>query len=79
MDTGSADDHKVQVAYSDDFGRNFTNWKERSLGDIGEYAKRVRFFRLGRARNRIWRIRVSTPGKRDLISASVDASGSNNA
>lgn len=71
LDTGSADNHAVQVSYSDDFGRNFTNWKQRSLGNIGQYAKRVRFFRLGRSRNRIWRIRVSSAGKRDLISASL--------
>lgn len=75
MDTGSADNHAVQVAYSDDFGRNYTNWKERSLGNIGQYAKRVRFFRLGRSRNRIWQIRVSSAGKRDLISASLTVQG----
>lgn len=75
LDTGSADNHAVQVAYSDDFGRNFTNWKQRELGPIGQYGKRVRFHRLGKSRNRIWRIRVSSAGKRDLIAASVDVSG----
>lgn len=75
MDTGSADNHKVQVAYSDDFGRNYTNWKERELGPTGQYDKRVRFFRLGQSRNRIWKIAVSSEGKRDLISASLTVLG----
>lgn len=71
MDTGSANEHRVTMSYSDDFGRNWSNLKERDLGQIGEYGKRVRFKRLGRSRNRIWKISVSTEGKRDLVAASL--------
>ncbi len=68
-------DRKVLISYSDDGGRNWSNWRERSLGEVGEYAKRVRFWRLGRFRNRIYRIRVSSPVKRDLLGAVVITSG----
>lgn len=72
MDTGSGDaDQRVVLQYSDDGGRNWTNWREGSMGAIGQYAKRIRFHRLGASRNRVFRIRVSDPRRRDLISASL--------
>lgn len=64
-------DRKVFLCYSDDGGRNWSNWRERSLGETGEYNKRIRFNRLGAFRERIWRIRVSSPVKRDIIAASA--------
>lgn len=60
-------DRKVFVCYSDDGGRNWSNWRERSLGEIGEYNKRIRLNCLGSFRNRLMRIRVSSPVKRDLL------------
>jgi hypothetical protein len=72
MDTGSADnDQKVVLQYSDDGGRNWTNWREGSMGALGAYSKRIRFHRLGSSRQRVFRIRVSDPRKRDLISATL--------
>lgn len=64
-------DHYVQLCYSDDGGRNWSNIKYRSLGEVGEYAKRIRFHRLGRCRNRIFKVSVSSPCKRDLLGAVV--------
>lgn len=63
---------KVFLCYSDDGGHTWSNWRERSLGERGEYGKRVRFNGLGAFRNRIWRIRVSSPIKRDLLGAVAD-------
>lgn len=60
-------DRKVFVCYSDDGGRNWSNWRERSLGEVGEYGKRVRFHGYGRFRNRVFKIRVSSPVQRDLL------------
>lgn len=73
---GSTADHEVMLDYSDDGGRNWTNTRRRSLGAIGEYWKRVRFTRLGAFRNRVMRIRVSSPCKRDLMGAVVKLEGS---
>jgi hypothetical protein len=64
-------DRKVFICYSDDGGHTWSNWRERSLGNVGEYGKRIRLDRLGSFRERIWRIRVSSPVKRDIIAASA--------
>ena len=51
----------IQVCYSDDGGRNWSNWREIPLGLVGEYRKRQRIRRLGAARQRVWRIRTTAP------------------
>lgn len=64
-------DRKVFLCYSDDGGHTWSNWRERSLGEQGQHEKRVRFSRLGSFRARIWRVRVSSPIKRDLLGGVV--------
>lgn len=59
----------IQVRYSDDGGRNFTNWREISLGDLGEYQTRQRIRRLGATRNRVWEIQCAEPVKVNLLGA----------
>ena len=72
MDTGTGEsDQRVVMQYSDDGGRNWSNWREGSMGALGEYTKRIRFHRLGASRQRVFRIRVSDPRRRDLIAASL--------
>lgn len=69
---GSTPDHSAMIDYSDDGGRNYVNIRYRDLGAVGEYGKRVKCNRLGRFRNRIYRIRVSSPHKRDLLGAVIN-------
>jgi hypothetical protein len=64
-------DHFVSLRYSDDGGRNWSNWKTVNLGAVGEYSKRVRFKRLGSFRNRVFEVQVSSPAQRDLLRASM--------
>lgn len=75
MNTGNTalanTDHYVSLRYSDDGGRNWSNWKTASLGAIGEYGKRVRFKRLGWLRSRVFEIQVSSPAQRDLLRAAI--------
>ena len=74
MDTGQGalnGDNYLNLAYSDDGGRNYSNWKQRSLGAVGQYGLRVQFYRLGSFRNRLFRLQVSSPVKRDLIAVSA--------
>lgn len=66
-------DRTVQMRYSDDGGRNWSNWREVELGEVGEYAKRIRFRRLGAARQRVWHIRTAAPQKVALLAAVVQA------
>lgn len=71
MDTGhgtnAVPDPQVEIRWSDDFGRNYSDFRQRSLGAVGEYRKRVRIQKLGMFRNRLFHVRVSDPVKRDLI------------
>lgn len=74
--TVSETDPVVELRYSDDAGRTWCDWKQRAMGKIGEYRKRVKFKRLGRFRVRTFHIRVSDPVRRELILATVEgASG----
>jgi len=64
-------DHWVDISYSKDGGRNWSSVRRYSLGKIGEYRKRIRILRLGRGRQWVFRITVSSPRKRDLLGAVV--------
>ena len=63
----------VEMRYSDDFGRTFSDFRQRSLGLTGQYAKAIRFHGLGRFINRLFHIRVSDPVKRDWVAAEARA------
>ena len=60
----------VDFRYSKDGGRNWSNWRTRSLGELGDFQKRVQFNRLGQGRQWVFEVRVTDPVKRDLLAAS---------
>lgn len=64
-------DHALRFQYSDDGGHNWSNWEEESIGDTGEYEQRIVFTRLGSFRNRVFRFRVTSPRRCDLLGASA--------
>lgn len=64
-------DSVVRLRYSDDGGLNFENWEEESIGEVGQYGTRPVFTRLGSTYQRIWRIRCTSPRKRDLLGAVI--------
>lgn len=68
--TGQGSAPLVDLCYSDDGGRTWTNWRQASLGLTGLYRSRARFHGLGRFRSRLFWIRVSDPIPRTLIAAS---------
>lgn len=67
-----ADEPLVLLSYSDDGGRTYTNDREGSLGDVGQYRKRVKWHRLGRFYQRVLRIRISAPVRRAIINAEAE-------
>lgn len=71
-------DRKMTLRITKDGGRNWGNWKERDLGQVGEYRKRVTFHRLGQTRQVVLRMRVSDPVKATLLggTAHITPSGS---
>ena len=68
-------DNAVRVQYSDDGGETWGNWDEEPIGLVGSYGQRVVFTRQGRSRQRVYRIRCSSPRKRDLLGAVVVVQG----
>lgn len=73
LNTGQGSDPQVMLDWSDDGGRTFKPlqiWN--SFGKIGEFTKRLRWLRLGQARNRVMRITISDPVTRTIIANNVD-------
>lgn len=64
-------DRKAIFRITRDGGRNWSSWKERDLGEVGEYRKRVVLNRLGRARTASIAVRVSSPVKATILGATA--------
>ena len=60
---------QIMLQYSDDSGHTWGNELWTDLGKAGEYTTRARWRRLGRARNRVYRMVVSSPNKVIVIGA----------
>lgn len=65
------EDRKVMIRFSDDGSYNWSSCKERDLGAIGQYMKKVKVTRGGAFTHRTYQIAVSSPVKRDLLAASA--------
>jgi hypothetical protein len=63
----------VSLRWSDDRGHTYGNPIMQSAGSAGEYLTSLQFQRLGMARDRVFEISWSTPAKRVLQGAWVDA------
>ena len=66
-------DPQIVLDWSNDWGRTWSNERAQSMGEIGEYRKRVKFWRLGQDRYRVYRITISDPVKRVILSADLEA------
>lgn len=73
LNTGQGSDPQVMLEWSDDGGHTFPNQMWASAGKIGEFRRRVNFRRLGKSRDRVWRVTITDPVKRALIGADVIA------
>lgn len=70
METGIGDG-QIIMDYSDDGGKTWSNEKVREFGPIGEYGLKVKWNRLGKSRNRIYRFASSSALSRKLISGHI--------
>ena len=68
-------DRKVQVSVSKDGGHNWSDWRECSLGEVGQYRRRCVFRRFGIARQLAIRVRVTSPVQASLMGAVAEISG----
>lgn len=70
METTVDGSSQIALDYSDDGGKNFSAQRFKSIGS--GYSKRVRWNRLGRSRNRVFRATITDNVKRNIINAYVD-------
>jgi hypothetical protein len=63
---------QVSLRWSDDGGYSWSNEHFKSMGEVGEYGRRVRWFQLGSSRERIYEVRCSDPVNFVLIDAFLD-------
>lgn len=71
--TGQGVDPKCTLYISRDGARSWTGGVIKSIGRVGEYLKRVTFFRLGQARILTFWIRITDPVKVSIIGSYLNA------
>lgn len=63
----------VDIRYSKDGGRNWSDWRNLDMGETGDFVKRVTMRRLGIGRQWVFSIRVTDPVRADIMAASIQA------
>jgi hypothetical protein len=73
LTTGQGSAPEIMLDKSDDGGRTWQALPNKSLGAIGAYRSKVRWWRLGSSRDRIYRCAVSDPVKLTISDAALEA------
>lgn len=71
---GQGSDPKAMLQWSDDGGYSWSNELWAPIGKIGERRTRVKWRRLGRSRDRIFRVTITDPIRVIMVGASAQAS-----
>lgn len=71
LPSGQGSNPKVMMDFSDDGGRTWRPERWANLGAQGAYTQRVYWDRLGQSRQRVYRITISDPVPRNIISAEL--------
>lgn len=74
LNVGQGSDPQLILEWSDDGGISFPNRLQVSMGKIGERRARANFRRLGKSRDRVWRVSITDPVKRIFIGGDVEFS-----
>lgn len=67
VDTGVTG--QAMLRYSNDGGATWSDWRRRSLGDLGKQRQRLIWNRCGSARDRVWQIRCTDAVPFSIVSA----------
>ena len=73
LTTGQGSDPQAMLQWSDDGGFSWSNEHWASIGKIGETKTRVRWRRLGKARDRVFKVTITDPVKVVMVGASIEA------
>jgi len=63
---------KLWMQYSDTAGKTWSTERWESMGEIGEFGRRVRWDALGQSRNRTYRIGGTDPVPRNIVAAKLE-------
>lgn len=63
---------QLWMQYSDTAGKTWSTERWESMGEIGEFGRRVRWDALGQSRNRTYRIGGSDPVPRNIVAAKLE-------
>ena len=75
LESGFASAPVALLDWSNDGGHTWGNQHPASIGKMGQYAARVRWNRLGRARDRVYRLTISDPVRRVILGAALNPEG----
>jgi hypothetical protein len=73
LTTGQGSDPKAMLQWSTDGGYSWSNELWASMGKIGERGARVKWRRLGRSRDRVFKVTITDPVRVAIVGASVVA------
>jgi len=62
----------ARLSYSDDRGHSWSNEMWNDLGKIGEFYRRSKWYRLGSARSRVYKLRMSDAIRTVILGAKLD-------
>ena len=71
IQSGYASDPVIIMQHSDDGGNTWSSQRTTPIGRAGKYNTRARFRRLGRSRERVYRIVISDPIKVTIQGARI--------
>ncbi len=72
-DAPQGGDPFVELFWSDDSGASWSNGMAESTGKVGERIQRVTWRRLGRSRDRVWKLRFTADARFDVVNVQVEA------
>lgn len=75
LPSGQGSDPQAMLQWSTDGGYTWSNELWASIGKIGERRRRVRWRRLGRSRDRVFKVTITDPVRVAIVGASVLARG----
>lgn len=70
----TAGDPQARLSWSDDSGKTWSNEYPASMGRIGEYSSRMVWRRLGFAKNRVYKLKISSAVKKVITGAMIEVS-----
>lgn len=78
LTNGQGNNPTLMMRYSNNGGQSWSDYRNSTLGSIGDYDARCQYNRLGAGRNRVWEISMTDPCPFVIIGAVVDADEGSN-